>query len=195
LRAAVAMNLKGSTVLVVDDDQFAVNLLGRMLRGFRIDQTRFVRTAQEARDCLEAHTYDFCICSMLLPDGSGAELIKWIRRLRTPNRFIPILILTTYSQLENVRAIRDAGAHMVVRKPVSPQVLYDRIAWAAKAPRPFVETNTYVGPDRRFKNIGAPDGVGRRDNDSPADAQDGNADAQSRPETGPTNELTEIVNL
>ena len=166
------MKLNGVSTLVVDDDQFGIDLLNQMLRGFGMEQTRIVNTAQDGRNCLENHTIDLCICSSVLPDQSGADFIRWARRQRPPGRFIPIIVLTAYSQLHTVTAVRDAGANMVIRKPVSPRVLYDRIAWAARTSRPFVETSTYIGPDRRFKFLGPPGGVGRRDSDLSGDLGD-----------------------
>lgn len=163
------MNLKGIFALVVDNDQFGLALLTSMLRGLGIEHSMVVKTAEAARACLMNNTFDLCICGATLRDASGADLVQWIRRLKPPACYMPILVLTSYSELRSVKAIRDAGAHMVIKKPVSPRVLYDRIAWAAKLPRPFVEAGPYIGPDRRFKLAGSPDGTGRRDDDLPAE--------------------------
>ena len=46
---------------------------------------------------------------------------------------------------------------------MSPAGLYDRLAWVAFNPRQFIDTETYLGPDRRLKNEGYPNGLGRRD--------------------------------
>jgi two-component system, chemotaxis family, chemotaxis protein CheY len=54
---------------------------------------------------------------------------------------------------------------MVVAKPLSPANLYDRLAWVAFNPRQFIDTESYFGPDRRFKIEGYPGGVGRRKGD------------------------------
>lgn len=64
---------------------------------------------------------------------------------------------------------RDCGANVVIRKPVSPQILFDRLAWVSRVQRPFIECESYIGPDRRFKSIGPPGGVGRRSTDLSAD--------------------------
>lgn len=170
--STTSMRLSGVDTLVIDDDQFGIDLLNHMLRGFGMDRVKIVKTANEGRALLENHVYDLVICGAILPDSSGADLVKWIRRLKPPGRFVPILVLTAYSQLNTVKAIRDAGAHMVIKKPASPRVLFDRIEWAARPARPFVETSVYVGPDRRFKFVGPPDGVGRRDTDLPAEIGD-----------------------
>jgi DNA-binding response OmpR family regulator len=79
--------------------------------------------------------------------------------------YVPIVVLTGYSRVDAVVGARDAGANLVVKKPLSPQVLFDRLAWMGQGSRKFVETETYVGPDRRFKSIGPPDGLGRRSTD------------------------------
>jgi hypothetical protein len=69
---------------------------------------------------------------------------------------------------------RDAGANLVIGKPVSPRALFDRIAWVAKAPRPFIETANYAGPDRRFRDVEPLDGKRKRETDFTEvdDAQD-----------------------
>ena len=172
---ASPMKLTGVTTLIVDDDLFGVNILHQMLRGFGLEQTRIVKTASAAKAFLEHHVYDLCICNSLLPDMDAADFVKWIRGLKAPGRFVPILVLTSYSRLHTVTSMRDAGAHMVIKKPVSPRVLYDRIAWAARFGRPFVEAREYKGPDRRFQSLQSPDGIGRRDSDpAPETTNDAN---------------------
>lgn len=167
--AKPAMKLSGVTALVIDNDRYGVGLLREMMRGLGMDAPVVVDTAAEARAMLEAREFALCICEARLPDEPGTELVSWIRRLKSPARFMSVIMLTEYSQTSNVRAARDAGANLVIRKPVSPQALYDRIAWAASSERRFVECDAYVGPDRRFKSVGPPNGVGRRETDLSAD--------------------------
>ena len=161
------MKLTGVTTLVVDNDRYGVGILTQMLRGIGLDTPKMVESGTEAQAILTNHCYDLCICEAELPDMTGAELVRWVRRQKPPIRFMPVLILTGYSFLRNVTSVRDAGAHIVVKKPLSPQVLYDHIAWAANPSRPFVDCDQYIGPDRRFKFAGPPEGVGRRNTDLP----------------------------
>jgi DNA-binding response OmpR family regulator len=101
-----------------------------------------------------------------LPDMSCVDLIKWIRHQdKSPLRFIPIIVLCSYTQHRAVAQARDAGANLVINKPVSPRVLFDRIAWVAKSPRPFIETANYAGPDRRFREVEPLDGKRKRETD------------------------------
>jgi hypothetical protein len=59
--------------------------------------------------------------------------------------------------------VRDSGANFIVSKPLSAAVLLERLLWLSRETRPFVETSTYAGPDRRWRDAPLPAGVeGRR---------------------------------
>jgi CheY-like chemotaxis protein len=162
----IRMNFAGVTALVAESDTHSVNLLGEILRGFGLDQQIVVKSGADAQAHLAHATVELCFFEASLRDMEGAELVRWVRR-HAPDavRFVPIIILTSYSQIDAVIAARDGGANFVVRKPISPKVLYDRLAWAAQGTRKFIESETYAGPDRRFRQLGPPDGIGRRSTD------------------------------
>jgi CheY-like chemotaxis protein len=159
------MRLDDVRTLVVDGDRQGVIVLLDMLHGLGISSVKVVESGADAKDHLADSSCDLCICEATLPDMPGTEFVKWLRQCEDPLRFLPTLVLTGYADLNHVTAFRDAGAHLVVRKPASPQALYDRIAWISKPRRVFVEADSYIGPDRRFKSLGPPDGAGRRHTD------------------------------
>ncbi len=164
------LNLDGAHLLIVDSDRFSVEILGQILRGLGLNDQTIAETGEQAQLLLAVHIYDLCIIEARLSDMAGTDLVRWLRRLEgNQMRFAPVIMLTGHTQPRNVHIARDCGAHTVVKKPASPQVLFDHIAWAAKPVRPFVETGGYVGPDRRFKFTGPPDGVGRRATDLSAE--------------------------
>ena len=91
----------------------------------------------------------------------GSDFVKWLRRCDKDDfRFLPVVVLTGHTQVSNVLAARDCGANIVVKKPVSSTALFEHMVWAANTERSFIEAENYVGPDRRFKFMGPPDGVG-----------------------------------
>ncbi|MFZ1989972.1 MAG: response regulator, partial [Alphaproteobacteria bacterium] len=112
-----------------------------------------------------------------LPDMPGFDLVSWIRRCESKEiRTMPILMLTGYTQKQAIALARDCGANSVLKKPVSPHVLFDRIAWVARNERQFVETANYIGPDRRFKSLGPPQSPGRRITDLSSEMSASSAD-------------------
>src|SRR5271163_860053 len=161
------LNLKGVTALLLDSDQFSRGLISSMLRGFGMDQPVIGQTGADAMAYLNGNAVDLCIMEAMLPDMSGAELIKWLRRPEMEKvRFVPVVVLTSYAQLRQVSAARDGGANIIVRKPVSPQGLFDRITWIARVQRPFIDAGNYSGPDRRFQSVDPPDGIWKRGDDA-----------------------------
>lgn len=168
--SSAKMKLSDVSTLIVDDDRSVVTILTQMMDGLGLEMPTIAKSGAAAQELLRNHTYDLCICEARLPDMGADVLVRWIRQIKTPQRFVPILVLTGYSNLRNIFAMRDAGANLVVKKPVSPRVLYDHVEWCAKSSRPFVETVTYAGPDRRFRSIDPPQGEGRRETDFPTKA-------------------------
>ncbi len=160
------LNLRGVTSLVVDGDAYTRGLIASMMRGFGMEVPAVADNGEAALAHMHHHYVDLCVIEAVLSDMSGADLVSRIRRSgKGQIRFIPILVLTGYTQLRTIATSRDAGANIVLRKPVSPRALYDRIAWMAKKPRLFLETSEYVGPDRRFRDVPPPGGEYRRETD------------------------------
>lgn len=163
-------NFRQVNVLIVDSDAYSISILGQILRGFGAASQVAAETGEQAKQIFLSQQFELLLCESKLPDMDGADLVRWLRRLdKIPTRYMPVIMLTGYTQLAYVAAARDAGANHVVRKPVSPAKLLDHILWVAQSDRPLIETSAYIGPDRRFKFMGPPDGVGRRAGDLPAE--------------------------
>lgn len=164
---AERLNFKGVAALLVDRNHYWRSLVAQMLRGFGVEIIESCETGAAAQEALKINHYDLCLTEADLPDMGGADLINWIRReQKDPLRFVPILVLSGYTQLRLLSATRDAGANLLLKKPVSPQAIFDRISWLGRTPRAYIETGSYVGPDRRFKEAAPPDGQYKRETDA-----------------------------
>ncbi|RYG87610.1 MAG: response regulator, partial [Alphaproteobacteria bacterium] len=97
------------------------------------------------------------------PEDDGFSLT---RRLRFDsaalNATTPIIIVSGHTPLKKVARARDAGANLVVKKPIAPSTLLDRIARLGRHVRQFVISDAYVGPDRRFRKGPLPAGIEER---------------------------------
>src|SRR3546814_20715250 len=76
-----------------------------------------------------------------------------IRRPPRSTRTDPLFPYTTLFRsapdVGLVAAARDAGVNEIVVKPVSMEALVLRLMHVLKAPRPFIRSTGFVGPDRR----------------------------------------------
>jgi DNA-binding response OmpR family regulator len=161
------MNLKNVTSLIVDRDHYTRGLVAQMLRGFGMESPTLVDNGEQAKSALKESYPDIIFIEGDLSDMPSANLLGWIRRQsKSPLRFVPLIVMSGYTQLRMIATARDSGAHIIVRKPISPQMLFDRILWVARHARPFLETDNYIGPDRRFHDILPPDGAFKRESEA-----------------------------
>jgi len=166
------INIKGLVFLVADANPYFSRIVVGLLRSFGANSVIEVRNSFDAIQMLNSQKVDILLCDDKLPPHGGLQVTHAIRRKRdNENRTIPILIMAGNARESLVKIARDAGANMVMAKPVSATSLYDRLTWIAFNPRQFVDTANYYGPDRRFKNEPIPGGVGRRKGDKPQGAE------------------------
>jgi CheY-like chemotaxis protein len=164
------LNFAQISALVLDGDRYSSGIISQILRGFGLTHQTVVETVEEARRQLTGAAYHLLITESNLADGALSDFIAWIRRSANPElRYIPIIVLTGYTQFSRVTLARDAGVNSVVRKPVSPLVLFDHIAWSARTDRPFIDADGYAGPCRRFHFDDPSPGHSRRMSDHPGD--------------------------
>lgn len=160
------INLRNLAIAVADSNVFVRRIVVSILRGFGATKVIEVESSTGLHKMLAAQKIDMLLCDARLAPQGGLAATQAIRRdPGNENRTIPILILSSDTRDTTVKAARDVGANIVVAKPLSPNMLYDKLAWVAFHPRPFVDVESYFGPDRRFKIEGYPGGVGRRKGD------------------------------
>lgn len=182
-----AINIKGLVFLVADANPYFSRIIVGLLRSFGANAVTEVRNSFDAIQMLSSQKVDILLCDDKLPPHGGLQVTHAIRRKHdNENRTIPILIMAGDTRESLIKIARDAGANMVMAKPVSATGLYDRLAWMAFSLRQFVETETYYGPDRRFKNEDYA-GIGRRKGDKPQVGEAGvPAPAQPKAPSEPT---------
>ncbi len=152
------INLRDLVLLIADPSSYLSTIVHRMLRGFGANKIMECRTSIELLQTLTDQKIDVLLCDANLPPLGGLTVTQMIRRkVDNENRTIPILLMSSDTRETAVKQARDAGANMVIAKPISPASLYDRLAWVALTPRQFVDAPTYFGPDRRFKIEGYPE--------------------------------------
>jgi DNA-binding response OmpR family regulator len=95
------------------------------------------------------------------PPFDGPAFVKALRRSGLPCRDAPVIMMSREPTLAAMREAQNAGAHEFLIRPFSAYQLAKRLQ-AIAAPRPWVETAAYVGPDRRRFNSAAMPGLDRR---------------------------------
>jgi len=110
-------------LLIVEDEAKLLNIVERGLRseGFAVDGAATVKAADA---CLRCVHYDLVILDLLLPDGSGATLL---RQIRERDRSVPVLVLTARGDIESKTETFQSGADDYLTKPFSVTELVLRV--------------------------------------------------------------------
>lgn len=138
------------TVLLVDDNKHMITIVKTLLRGFGINHFLEANDAAEAFDIVRSEHIDFIIVDYLMDLLDGTDFVRLVRTGDdSPNPFVPIIMLTAYSERSKVIAARDAGVTEFCCKPVTAKELYRKVCSIVNSPRPFVRAGQYFGPDRR----------------------------------------------
>ena len=112
-------------ILVVDDSESIREVLAYTLKDAEYDVT----TAVDGKDALikaRQEKFRLVLTDLYMPEMNGLELIKELRQLDS-YKGVPILFLTTESQLEKKREAKLAGATGWIVKPFQPEKLLKTI--------------------------------------------------------------------
>jgi DNA-binding response OmpR family regulator len=142
--------LSSINVLLVDADDRMVQLLRKALTSLGFGAIYLARNGQEAIQQLASKPVDLVITDWDMEPMTGIEFIHYIRWNRlSPNRQLPIIMLTGKAKRPQVEEARDTGATEFLVKPFTVRTLCDRIMLVVDQPRNFILTSSYAGPDRR----------------------------------------------
>lgn len=147
------INLNNLTVLVADENDGMRRIVNELLHAMGARDIHMVGTFELAQQFVKSEPIDMFICDMHVGEDRGAELVATLRGMKNHvNNKIPVLLTCSHIRKLELKSSRDCGANMLLAKPFSVSALYDRLAWIAHKPRPFVWADGYKGPDRRFKD-------------------------------------------
>ncbi len=143
-------NLQGLRVLVVDDNAHVRTLRRTILYALGI---RDIDVAEDGMSGFEAYIrleYDIIITDLEMRPLSGIEFVDLVRTSRkSPNPYIPVIMVTGFTDRERVEKARDHGVTEFIAKPFTVESLLTRLTAIIEQPRQFIRTANYFGPDRR----------------------------------------------
>jgi len=149
--------LKDVKVLIVDDQDFLRSLVRHILGVLGCKHISEASTVEAAWEMMFIDKPDLVILDWEIDWGEGIdgiELAKMIRQSdNSPDKYLPIIMLTAHSERDRITTARDAGVTEFVTKPISAITLLSRLNEVILYPRKFIRTKEFFGPDRRRKKI------------------------------------------
>lgn len=166
----MAYNFDRLRILVVEDNKHMRKLVTTVLQAFGVTQILEAHDGPSALAILRDKNPDVVLLDWEMEGMSGIDVVREIRTSpKSPNPFVPVIMLTGHTSMQHVQKARDAGATEFLAKPVSVKAVMSRLTAVIENPRPFVRTKVYFGPCRR-RRVETYNGPERRDQETMANA-------------------------
>lgn len=140
--------------LIVEDNKFMQTVVRRVLSALGVREVRECADGADALKILKTFPADIVITDWAMEPIDGIDLTRMIRTAPdSVNPYVPIIMLTAYSEMNRIVEARDSGVNEFVVKPISVNTLFSRIQAVIERPRPFIRIKDFFGPDRRRKDM------------------------------------------
>jgi len=137
-------------VLIVDQNAHIRELLRTILQSVGAGSIDLSTDADAGFDAYCRREYDVVFTDSELQPISGLAFVDLIRTsAKSPNPYVPIIMLSGFSDEERIRLARDHGVTEFLAKPFTVDIVLKRLEAVIENPRSFVRTGSYFGPDRR----------------------------------------------
>ena len=105
------------TVIIVEDEPDAAEMFAEMMRvsGYRVVK---IFSSTPAIGIIKAENPDVVILDVMMPDISGLEVLRFMRR-EPELKNIPVILVSAKSMPSDIKMGMDAGASNYLTKPVS----------------------------------------------------------------------------
>ena len=144
--ACFGMPMEFLDIVVVEDSKPMQMILRSMLAGLQVRRIRMFDGAKAALTVMVRDPPTLIVTDLRMPGMSGLSLLRTLRSPKMdPLCFVPVIVVTAHATQAVVEEAMEAGAHLVLVKPVAPAALAERIAWIMADRRHIV-----LGADGRY---------------------------------------------
>ena len=127
------------SVLVVEDNQPMMEVTKALLLTFGVGNVITAQNGEAGFKRFCESNPDIIIADWMMKPTDGISLTRRIRTdALSPNPYVPVILMTGFSEKRRVIQARDAGVTEFLVKPFHARDLYRRIAQLIERPRQFV---------------------------------------------------------
>jgi DNA-binding response OmpR family regulator len=144
------MSLERVSALILDDNAHMRGLVRVILTSFGVRRIEEAAASIEALAHVAGGEIDIAFVDFKLGGMDGLGFCRHVRmHPDSPNVFLPLIMITAYSERSRVIEAINAGVDEFLVKPVRAVDVANRVNAVIERRRPFVKSANYFGPDRR----------------------------------------------
>ncbi|MEQ2400247.1 response regulator transcription factor [Peptoniphilus hominis (ex Hitch et al. 2025)] len=116
-------NFRDARLLLVDDEDYLITSMYKFLKNKGYDNVMTAKNIKEASFKLKNNKVNLMILDIMLPDGSGFDLLEKLRKKSS----LPVIILSALSGIDDKKVGFDLEVDDYIVKPFLPEDLLRRI--------------------------------------------------------------------
>ncbi|MEY2628622.1 MAG: hypothetical protein RL066_438, partial [Actinomycetota bacterium] len=124
-------------LLIVDDHAVVRHGIKVACEAHGFEVIASASNVSEARSAIAALAPDIVIVDINLPDGTGFDLIHWIRKIDSE---LPVVVLSLNDSHEYINSARKVGANSYINKSAPIEELMAAVDFAIHSPHTFSST-------------------------------------------------------
>lgn len=129
-------------ILIIEDDTTFGTMLQLWCKKNNFDAL-IATTIERAKSLAASHTFHVVLSDMRLPDGDGIMFLQWLNEKKITT---PVIIMTSYAEVQSAVLAMKLGACDYLEKPLNPSVLKQKVeqAFATTAELEHIAKSTVV---------------------------------------------------
>ncbi len=132
LKKAITFNFANASVAMIDASALSLEVMTGILSGFGFRKMHRCPTIAAGTEVMKTYAIDLLLIDPSSFGRDAYDLIKFLRTDKCGQNFsTPIVIVSAYTGLTQLTAMRQCGADYLVAKPFSISGLLERVLWVA----------------------------------------------------------------
>lgn len=143
-------DLRALSILLIDDNANMRRVITTILKSAGVRKIHEADDGLGALRIFQSKEIDIIFTDLVMQPVDGLAFVKWVRTsTASPNRYVPIIMMTGHATQRTLNDARMAGVTEFLVKPLTARTVMHRVNEIINNPRPFVQAKEYFGPCRR----------------------------------------------
>ena len=106
-------------IILVEPSDTQSKIIKALLLREDVQAVDVVKTVNDAKEALQAHSADLVVSTMYLADGNGLDILKFIKQDDT-TASIPFMLVSSENSMAKLDEFKQAGVAAILPKPFEP---------------------------------------------------------------------------